>query len=81
VQVDLTTGLSFDAFKMPLGAEIGGWWMVRDTVISGDFVIMTLHIQDSWAVLLINWMDSVYVMFHQTSTVRLRYPVFSLSDR
>jgi hypothetical protein len=76
VQVDLTTGLSFDAFKMPRGAEIGGWWMARDTVISGDFVIMTLHIQDSWAVLLINWMDSVYVMFHQTSTVRLRYPVF-----
>jgi hypothetical protein len=64
---------------MPLCAEIGGWWLVRDAVISGDFVIMTLRIQDSWAVLLINWMDSVYAMFHQTATVRmtLHYPEFS----
>ncbi|KAJ7910155.1 hypothetical protein B0H13DRAFT_2272647 [Mycena leptocephala] len=69
VQVDLTTGLSFDVCQMPLCAEIGGWWLVRDAVISGDFVIMTLRIADSWAVLLINWMDSVYVMFHQTATV------------
>ncbi|KAJ6548643.1 hypothetical protein B0H19DRAFT_1265450 [Mycena capillaripes] len=69
VEVDLMTGVSFDIFQTPPDANIGGWWMVRNAVISGDFLSLALHIADSRAVLLINWREKVYLIFHQNLTV------------
>ncbi|KAJ7608577.1 hypothetical protein DFH06DRAFT_1309112 [Mycena polygramma] len=69
VQVDLGTGISFDIFERPPGVEIGDWWMIRDAVISGDFLVLTLNVYGVLAVLLLNWRESTYLLFHQTMTV------------
>ncbi|KAF7355945.1 hypothetical protein MVEN_00923700 [Mycena venus] len=68
VQVDLMTGVSYEVFRMPRKDEIR-WWTDSDALLSGDFVILTVHIHGSWVVLLINWKEGMYVNFHQTLTV------------
>ncbi|KAJ6453866.1 hypothetical protein C8R47DRAFT_1228876 [Mycena vitilis] len=69
VQVDLGTGITFDIFERPPGVEIGDWWMIRDAVLSGDFLVLTLNVYGVLAVLLLNWRESTYLLFHQTLTV------------
>ncbi|KAJ6494251.1 hypothetical protein C8R45DRAFT_1134938 [Mycena sanguinolenta] len=66
-QVDLTTGSSLEIFRMPRRDEIR-WWNDGDVSLSGDFVILTIHIHRSWVVLLINWREDTYINFHQGST-------------
>ncbi|KAJ6501208.1 hypothetical protein C8R47DRAFT_259646 [Mycena vitilis] len=77
VEVNLLTGIAKEVFQTPPETEICGWWMVRDAAISGDYLMLTVHIDDSWAVLLINWKDCVYLLFHQYSTVQSLSPALT----
>ncbi|KAF8193900.1 hypothetical protein K438DRAFT_1934690 [Mycena galopus ATCC 62051] len=68
VQVELTTGVSFEIFRMPRKDEIR-WWSDADALLNGDLVALTVHIHGNWVVLLINWKEETYINFHQTMTV------------
>ncbi|KAJ6517884.1 hypothetical protein C8R47DRAFT_1204990 [Mycena vitilis] len=68
-EVDLGTGIAKEVFQTRSETETGGRWTVRDAAISGDYLTLTVHIDDSWAVLLINWKERIYLLFHQSSTV------------
>ncbi|KAJ7358568.1 hypothetical protein DFH08DRAFT_1075572 [Mycena albidolilacea] len=67
VQVDLTTGHSYELFRMPQKDEIR-WWTDGDAVLSGNFVVLTLHVHGNRTLLLINWKEGRYLSFHQTLT-------------
>ncbi|KAJ7207329.1 hypothetical protein B0H12DRAFT_1243144 [Mycena haematopus] len=67
VQVNLTTGVAVEIFRMPRRDEIR-WWHDGDATLSGDFVVLTVHIHTSWVVLLINTRKGTYINF-QNSTV------------
>ncbi|KAJ6622064.1 hypothetical protein B0H10DRAFT_2015140 [Mycena sp. CBHHK59/15] len=64
VHVDLCLGHSNVLFRMPHGVHIG---FTKTPVLFGDFFSVYLRLPDAAVVLLVNWREERYIIFHSSS--------------
>ncbi|KAJ6609020.1 hypothetical protein B0H10DRAFT_511334 [Mycena sp. CBHHK59/15] len=69
VHVDLCMGHSNVLFRMPHGVHIG---FTKNPVLFGDFFSVYLCLPDAAVVLLVNWREERYIIFHGSSCRTVR---------
>ncbi|KAJ7272482.1 hypothetical protein C8J57DRAFT_1318890, partial [Mycena rebaudengoi] len=60
-RVDLRNGLSEDLFHLPLDIHLG---FVKNPVVFGDLFAVSLRLTDESTLLLVDWREGKYIIFH-----------------